>query len=140
LKIRATIQKELLLLIRDPGGLALIFLMPMALVMVMALVQDAPFRDYQESSIEVLFADEDGDSLGQKIEDAFSESPNIHLVIQHDISVINNLVGSGKYKAAIQVFVEYPNSQIFLNKNCAKSTVRSRVIAKFLRNVDCSAS
>jgi ABC-2 type transport system permease protein len=63
LKILATIYKEFLLLIRDPGGMALIFIMPLALVIVMALVQDAPFRDYQEIKLEVLFIDQDQDSL-----------------------------------------------------------------------------
>jgi ABC-2 type transport system permease protein len=67
LKIIATIYKELLLLVRDPGGMALIFIMPLALVIVMALVQDAPFRDYQELKLDVLLVDMDADSLGNKI-------------------------------------------------------------------------
>jgi ABC-2 type transport system permease protein len=36
----ATLHKELLLLSRDRGGLALLFLMPMVLVLVVSLVQD----------------------------------------------------------------------------------------------------
>jgi len=101
LKILATIYKEFLLLIRDPGGMALILLMPLALVIVMALVQDAPFRDYQEIKLDVLVVDFDQDSLSHKIRKAFLASPNINLVQNNDTAEVKRLVGIGKYKAAI---------------------------------------
>ena len=102
MKILATIQKEFLLLIRDPGGVALIFLMPMILVIVMALIQDAPFRDYQEMKLEVIIVNEDNDSLGKKIEEAFSgRSSNVVLVHKSDTVEAKNLVLSGNYKAAV---------------------------------------
>lgn len=103
MKIVATIQKEALLLIRDPGGLALIFLMPLTLVIVMALIQDAPFRDYQETKLEVVFVDNDKDSLGKKIQNAFLQSPNIQFVPESDSNKARSVVRAGKYKAAIIV-------------------------------------
>jgi ABC-2 type transport system permease protein len=90
LKILATIYKEFLLLIRDPGGMALIFIMPLALVIVMALVQDAPFRDYQEIKLDVLMVDHDGDSLSAKVKEAFQDSPNVNLVMEVDTVTPNN--------------------------------------------------
>lgn len=101
LKILATIYKEFLLLIRDPGGMALIFIMPLALVIVMALVQDAPFRDYQEIKLEVLFIDQDQDSLSAKVIKAFEASPNVSLIIKSDTAEAKKLVQAGNYKAAI---------------------------------------
>lgn len=101
MKILATVFKEFLLLIRDPGGLALIFIMPLALVIVMALVQDAPFRDYQEIRLDVLFVDHDNDSLGSKIVKAFRSSPNVNLVPEQDSVRAKEMVRSGDYKAAI---------------------------------------
>lgn len=102
MKILATIKKEFLLLIRDPGGVALIFLMPMILVIVMALIQDAPFRDYQEMKLEVIIVDKDNDSLGKKIEEAFKgRSSNIGLIRKSDTIEVKRLVLSGKYKAAV---------------------------------------
>jgi ABC-2 type transport system permease protein len=103
LKILATVYKEFLLLVRDPGGMALIFIMPLALVIVMALVQDAPFRDYQEIKLEVLFIDEDKDSLSAKVMEAFQASPNVVLVQKHDTTEAKKLVQAGKFKAAIVV-------------------------------------
>jgi len=101
LKILATIYKELLLLIRDPGGMALIFIMPLALVIVMALVQDAPFRDYQEIQLEVLFVDQDADSLSAKVKEAFEASPNVNLITKTDTAEAKKLVQAGEFKAAI---------------------------------------
>jgi ABC-2 type transport system permease protein len=103
LKIIATVYKEFLLLIRDPGGMALIFIMPLALVIVMALVQDAPFRDYQEIKLEVLFIDEDQDSLSAKVMEAFQASPNVILIQKRDTTEAKELVQAGKFKAAIVV-------------------------------------
>lgn len=103
MKVWATIKKEALLLIRDPGGLALIFLMPLGLVIVMALIQDAPFRDYQETKLEVLFVDYDSDSLGKKIQSAILKSPNIQIINEGDSNKARSLVKAGKFKAAILV-------------------------------------
>lgn len=103
MKTLATIYKEFLLLVRDPGGLALIFIMPLALVIVMALVQDAPFRDYQEIKLDVLFVDQDGDSLSAKVKQAFDASPNVNLVVKTDTAEVKQLVRSGAYKAAIVI-------------------------------------
>ncbi|HEX6225038.1 MAG TPA: ABC transporter permease [Chryseolinea sp.] len=101
MKILATVYKEFLLLIRDPGGMALIFIMPLALVIVMALVQDAPFRDYQEIKLEVLFIDHDQDSLSAKVKKAFQASPNVVLIQEQDTAEAKKLVQAGKFKAAI---------------------------------------
>jgi ABC-2 type transport system permease protein len=80
MKILATIRKELLLLLRDMGGLAMIFLMPLILVTVMALVQDAPFRDYQDLKFQVLYVNNDKDSLGEVFEHSLREAKNLELV------------------------------------------------------------
>jgi ABC-2 type transport system permease protein len=101
LKVLATIKKEALLLIRDPGGVALIFLMPLGLVIVMALIQDSPFRDYQETKLDVVFVNNDKDSLAKKIQSAFLQSPNLQFINEADTNKARALVRSGKYKAAI---------------------------------------
>lgn len=66
-RIGAHIRKELLMLRRDRGGLALIYLMPVCLVCIMAVVQDAPFRDFSEKQVHVLFRDHDGGAVGRGI-------------------------------------------------------------------------
>ena len=39
-KLLATVKKEILLLLRDRVGLSVLFLMPVALILVMTLIQD----------------------------------------------------------------------------------------------------
>lgn len=103
MKILATIQKEFLLLIRDPAGMALIFLMPLMLVLIMALVQDAPFRDYQELKLEVLLVDYDKDSLTSRIKKDFKSSSSVQFFTENDSVKARTLVKAGKYKAALIV-------------------------------------
>ncbi len=67
-KLIASIKKEYLVLIRDRAGLAILFLMPVTLVFIMSVIQDAPFRDFQEASIPLLIINQDQDSLGVAIE------------------------------------------------------------------------
>jgi ABC-2 type transport system permease protein len=106
LKVLGTIWKELLLLVRDPGGLALIFIMPLALVIVMALIQDNTFREFQETRIDVLFIDEDRDTLSGHIEYSFQEASNLRLIkavsgkhLTHETA--RRLVQRGNYQAAV---------------------------------------
>lgn len=103
MKVLATYYKELLLLIRDPGGMALIFIMPLSLVIVMALVQDAPFRDYQELKLDVILVDLDSDTLGTKVTKAFARSGQVNLVVKNDTTDAKRLVHAGDYKAAIVI-------------------------------------
>jgi ABC-2 type transport system permease protein len=79
-KITATIIKEWILLRRDFAGLMLLFLMPAMLIVVMALVQDAPFRDYQELRFDLLLVDEDHGSLADEIIKGLRESKNFHVI------------------------------------------------------------
>ncbi len=68
LKLRSSIVKETLVLIRDMAGLAILFLMPMVLIFVMTLIQDSTFRKLDETNLEVLVVNNDMDSLGIAIE------------------------------------------------------------------------
>ena len=56
---------------RDPGGLLLLLIMPAALIIVMALVQDAPYRDYQEMKFEILVANKDKGSGAFSLDEDF---------------------------------------------------------------------
>ena len=76
----ATLRKELLLLSRDRGGLALLFLMPMVLVLVVSLVQDNVLKLTGEGSIRVLLVDRDGGESARRLVDGLKESGAVQLV------------------------------------------------------------
>ncbi len=84
LRLFATIRKELLILLRDRGGLAIMFLMPMTLITIMALIQDAPFRDYQEFKIPLLLVNNDTGNLGVAIEKGLKESKIFEIQKEQD--------------------------------------------------------
>jgi len=73
-KLIAAMKKEFLLLIRDKMGLAILFAMPMVLIFVMTLIQDAAFRTINEEGIPLLVVNEDQDTLGFRIENGLKSS------------------------------------------------------------------
>ncbi|MBP6312826.1 MAG: ABC transporter permease [Flavobacteriales bacterium] len=73
-RVLAHIQKEILMLLRDRGGLALLYLMPLCLVSIMAVVQDAPFKDFSDKQVLVLFRDLDGGVVGKKMLDGLNDA------------------------------------------------------------------
>jgi ABC-2 type transport system permease protein len=73
-KLSAAMRKEFLLLIRDKMGLSILFIMPMVLIVIMTLIQDAAFRTVNEEGIPLLVVNEDQDSLGFRIEAGLKNS------------------------------------------------------------------
>jgi ABC-2 type transport system permease protein len=80
LTIWATILKELLELRRDRAGLLVLLVMPMALVLIVSLVQDNVMQATGQAPIRVLFVDQDGSSLGREISKKLSDSGGFDLV------------------------------------------------------------
>ncbi len=108
MKTLATIKKEFLLLTRDIGGLMLIFLMPMVLVVVMAVIQNNTFQEFQETRLEALLVDEDHGKLSDALAKTFQALPNIRLVDKVGGKALTadearRLVRSGKYRTAVIV-------------------------------------
>ncbi|OJW85282.1 MAG: hypothetical protein BGO69_06600 [Bacteroidetes bacterium 46-16] len=107
-KTLATIIKEWILFRRDLAGLLLLFIMPAILIIVMALVQDAPFRDYQELRFDLLLADNDHGSLAGQIKDGLKQSKNFHVIDSIDGQPLSDqklktLLMQGKYKVGIVI-------------------------------------
>lgn len=73
-KLIAAMKKEFLLLIRDKMGLAILFVMPMVLIFVMTLIQDAAFKTLNQEGISLLVVNEDQDTLGARVESGLKSS------------------------------------------------------------------
>ncbi len=77
----AVCRKEMLLLVRDLAGLAMLFIMPVALVVISSLMQESGWGMLsKDPSVNLLFIDNDRDDLGRKIGDGFRSSPAFHLI------------------------------------------------------------
>ncbi|MBL0342710.1 MAG: ABC transporter permease [Bacteroidetes bacterium] len=107
LRLFATIKKEFLILIRDRSGLAVLFLMPVALVTIMALIQDAPFRDFQEIKIPLLLLNEDKGDLGKKISDGIHKSKVFEVThFSGSMEEARKVVAAGEIEIAIIIPAE----------------------------------
>lgn len=107
-KIWATVIKEWLLLKRDIAGFLLLFLMPALLIVIMALVQDAPFRDYQDMKFDLLLADEDGGSLAKEIKNGLQSSGNFRVIDAIEgqeltAARLKQLLDKGRYQVGIVI-------------------------------------
>ncbi|MBU1567832.1 MAG: ABC transporter permease [Proteobacteria bacterium] len=75
-KLCISIVKELLLLVRDRAGLALLFVMPAFLVIVITLIQDK----VTTTIVDVLFVDVDRGAVGAEIRSLFDRIDTIRLI------------------------------------------------------------
>jgi ABC-2 type transport system permease protein len=127
LRLFSTIQKELLILLRDRGGLAIMFFMPMAMITIMALIQDAPFKDYQELKIPLLLVNKDTGSLGRTIEQGLAES-KIAAITK---SVINDEEVKKKIKAGdFEIAIIIPEgATTVLNTNVTRFVSKKLAVA-----------
>lgn len=102
LRLYSTIQKEMLILLRDKGGLIIMFIMPMAMITLMALIQDAPFRDYQEMKIPLLLVNNDNGNLGSTIDSGLYNSKIFEITkLSLSTKEVKQKVKSGDYNIAI---------------------------------------
>ncbi|MBA4393233.1 MAG: ABC transporter permease [Desulfobacca sp.] len=108
LRLWASIKKECLLLVRDRAGLAVLFLMPMGLILVMTLIQDVSFRKLNEKGLPILFLDEDRDALGGAIRKGLEGSGFFQIVTTLDPSGLTKEkvlkeIARGKYQIGIVI-------------------------------------
>ena len=97
-KIIATVIKEWLLVKRDVAGLLLLLIMPATLIVIMALVQDAPFKDYQAIRFDVLLADNDHGSTSRQLVEGLKNSGNFHIID----SIGGNPISEAQLKQLLQ--------------------------------------
>lgn len=107
-RVLATFLKEWHQIRRDLGGLGLIFLMPVLLITIMALVQDAPFKDYRDVRFEAIFINEDQGKVGGAIKNGLLQSKQFTLIEFIDgqpftLKSAADLIRKGEYKFAIYI-------------------------------------
>ena len=73
-KLYASLRKELLLLINDKVGLALMFLMPLLLVFIITIIQDSAYKMVNENQIPLLVVNHDNGKEGNKLVELLTKS------------------------------------------------------------------
>ncbi|MGB5554012.1 MAG: ABC transporter permease, partial [Flavobacteriaceae bacterium] len=102
-KLWASTYKELLLLIRDFGGLATLFIMPLLLVITITVIQDGTFKTLKETKIPIVLVDLDQGEISKNIEENLKASERFEVVLKADAGEAKNLVQTGKYQLAIVI-------------------------------------
>ena len=108
-KYLSVCRKEMLLLFRDKSGLAMLFIMPVVLIVISSLMQEFGWSSLtRDPSVQVLFVNNDNDSLGMKIHNGFKGSESFAVIdsLNHKpltAAAAKNAVKNGDYLIAIVV-------------------------------------
>ena len=102
-KLFASAYKEALLLSRDIGGLAILFVMPLVLVVTITLIQDSSFKTINDTKIPVLVVDLDKGSVSESIFKGLTASNSFEISKNTSEADAKDLVFKGKYQLAIVI-------------------------------------
>lgn len=102
-KLWASTYKELLLLSRDIGGLAILFVMPLVLVVTITLIQDSTFRSINDNKIPILWVDYDKGEVSKNIYDGLADSKSFNILGKESDIEAKELVFKGEYQLAIVI-------------------------------------
>ena len=107
LKFFSSFRKESLILVRDLAGLIVLFIMPMIMVVILALVQEKGWNSLsREPSIPVLLVDEDHDTLAVRIKEGLKSSNIFKILTSLDGKELNRAtakekIAKGEYNIAV---------------------------------------
>src|SRR5512138_3281211 len=104
----ATLGKELRQLARDRAGLAVLFLMPMVLVVVVSLVQENVMRSIGAVSARAWLVDRDGGEVGKRLARTLREGGGVLLDVAEDPAsvtdeAVREAAGKGRYQFCIVI-------------------------------------
>jgi len=102
-KLWTSIYKEFLLLTRDLGGLTILFVMPIALIITITLIQDSSFKSFSDSKITLLIVDNDKGLISESIFEGLKDQNLFDVIIKENEEEAKNLVFKGTYQIAIVI-------------------------------------
>jgi len=102
-KLLASTHKELLLLTRDWGGVAILFIMPILLLLVITSIQDGTFKSIGDYKIPVILVDNDKDEVSKTIVEILSETNSFTFIHSDSEEEAMEAVFSGKQQLAIVI-------------------------------------
>ena len=102
----ASLLNELRILYHDKAGLVLLFLMPLAFVLVITLIQANAMSGKPGSAVKILLVNQDNSQFSAEVEKNLAKDGLLKIVEQKnvtDISHANQLVAKGDYSALLYV-------------------------------------
>ncbi|EMQ96092.1 ABC-type multidrug transport system, permease component [Xanthomarina gelatinilytica] len=102
-KLMASAHKEFLLLIRDIGGIAILFIMPLVLIVTITLIQDSTFKTVADTKIPILVVNNDQGTVSETILEGLKDSNAFEVILENTEEAAKNLVFKGAYQLAIVI-------------------------------------
>ncbi|WP_370102557.1 ABC transporter permease [Xanthomarina gelatinilytica] len=102
-KLMASAHKEFLLLIRDIGGIAILFIMPLVLIVTITLIQDSTFKTVADTKIPILVVNNDQGTVSETILEGLKDSNAFEVIMENTEEAAKNLVFKGAYQLAIVI-------------------------------------
>ena len=121
MKLLYSIYKEYKVLTRDRAGLAITFIMPTVLILIITLIQDTTFRSVNEASVPLLIVDRDHDSLSSTLEKALINS-NFFVITKKQLTDAQTKAEIGKGSYFIGIIIPENTSKGLRQKSSARIT------------------
>ncbi|MAT90047.1 MAG: ABC transporter [Flavobacteriaceae bacterium] len=102
-KLWAAARKEAQLLRRDLGGLAILFVMPIVLVVTITLIQDSSFKSISQLEIPILWVDLDQGPIAAQVLTGLKASEAFVISEDSNEDIAAQLVRQGDYKLALVI-------------------------------------
>ncbi|KGO96104.1 ABC transporter permease [Flavobacterium enshiense] len=130
-KFLMSVQKEMLLLRRDLGGLVILFLMPLVLIVTVTLIQDSTFKSVTESKIPILLVDNDNGEISKTVKSSLNESGSFEIVTEiKGAALTEAMAGEAVFKGKYQLAIVIPEKlSVDLEKKVTQNV--EDIISKF---------
>lgn len=102
-KLWASIYKEILLLSRDWGGIAILFIMPLVLIITITLIQDSTFKTISDEKMPIVLVNNDRGSVSESIYNELGNTGNFELITLNYEDEARQKVAKGDYQLAIVI-------------------------------------
>ncbi len=107
-KLLSVLHKEFLILVRDLPGLAILFFMPVLLIIIVTLAQQNALKSSKETKTELLFLDQSNSLFSHALQKNLDSSGLFTTIkelrkIPFDRKIVNELISKGDYPVCIVI-------------------------------------
>ena len=102
-KLWASVYKEILLLSRDWGGIAILFIMPLVLIITITLIQDSTFKTISDEKMPIVLVNNDLGSVSESIYNELENAGNFELITLNSEDDARQKIAKGDYQLAIVI-------------------------------------
>lgn len=103
MRLLASLHKETLLLTRDRGGLVIIFLMPLALALIVTLIQQNAFKAVSDTAVSLVLVNHDTGEAGRYLEERITGCGEFDVAVTSDEAAARKRVTSGEAQVCVVV-------------------------------------